>query len=213
MATSGPLITAMAQALGLPVATVATVQKALRGNLIQTRGRGSSAAIMSFADVSALLVGVMSGATFAQVPDVTGMLFDMPLRTRVPDRRQDSFVFANKPPRESGSMKFSDALVALLGGISEFVDGQLWHRNLRPDVVRLAIGLSADRSEGFAFIQERTTQTDPLRSYWCTSDFKKRPGPQTGVGGIDLDLIEFRTDLILTAHVTGRALVSLVHLR
>jgi hypothetical protein len=72
VATSGEMVSAVAEVMGVPVSKVETLDRRLSENGLRTKGgRGRAAAHMSALDVTNLVFAVMSGAGMTEAPAAT----------------------------------------------------------------------------------------------------------------------------------------------
>jgi hypothetical protein len=220
MAGSGRLGTEMAAAFDIPPANVTTVLKALRSErVIRVAGRGSSALQMTPDDAIALIVGIASASATADVPGITRMLIEMPLRHSVRQGWGDMAIrFAPHVLVLPTPHTFKDGFHALF--TEEWIDqsereemGEMGMFNPLDDIdaIRVTIGVNGHRTEGFAVIEARVTESKTLKNFYSTKarrrDVKKDEDP----GGLGLSLYEPAPPFVFSAVLDGRALVTLAH--
>ena len=79
MATSGEMVSAVAEVMGVPVSKVETLDRRLSENGLRTKGgRGRAAAHMTALDVTNLVFAVMSGAGMTEAPGATEKMTNIP---------------------------------------------------------------------------------------------------------------------------------------
>lgn len=226
MAGSGKLGLEMAAAFGMPHANVTTVLKALRSEqlrgerVIKVWGRGSSAAQMTPDDAVALIVGIASATVTAEVPKITKQLLDMPLRHCVRKGWSDLALRlvphtlnlpTSHPFKNAFSALFREEWTELPPGLERAdLGGTMLFNPLHDvDALRVTIGVNGFRTEGFAVIEARVTESNTLKNFYSTSALRPNVEKDEDPGGLGLSLYEPAPPFAFSAVLDGRALVAL----
>ncbi|MDN4987177.1 hypothetical protein QY049_28860 [Bradyrhizobium sp. WYCCWR 13022] len=197
MASSGSLMSVIATSLGLPQGMgVATLQSLRKADMITKKGRGSSAADMLPEDAATILTALVSGATVAQVAQVTTLLLGMP---HVLSFKQGTiakgFNSVRTPPSPfygtSNTSTLHKGLTAVLKASwhqdAEFDEhGDVWYPGyntlLDLDSLSFTLGMDGGRSGGFALIRARVTKEVVMTRFYSTWPLRSRIGAALAEG-------------------------------
>lgn len=205
---SGQLGLGMAEALGVPHGTVTTVIKALRaGRMIAMKGRGVSAAQMTTDDAIAITVGIMSAAVTAEVPAVTRLLLEMPLRHTVRAVPSAQAGELSKPAPHT----FFDGFRALFEGDEWDEAGSAGGR--REPVGEMAgvwvtAAVDGRREKGFGVIEAQGVNGDTWQNFYSTMERWTAPPAGASPAAVGLNLYKDAPTFVFSSIIDGRALAA-----
>lgn len=173
----------IATSLGLPQGMgVATLQSLRKADMISKKGRGRSAADMLPEDAATILTALVSGATVAQVAQVTTLLLDMPhVLSFSQGTAAGGFNSVRTPPSPFYRTSSTSTLRKGLTAVFE----ESWHKEAEVDEdgdvrypgydtfldlnsLSFTLGMDGGRSGGFALIRARVTKELVMTRFYST---------------------------------------------